>query len=703
MVDAPKKDPENQSKHQSKQLRLRVAAYACHEHARESIEAAVKGPDSELKHARLHYYAYFCDIPAIISAPDGEIPNLLAPFIDREIARRTLSLNLPRKSDIRSYLQDLEQALNKFIQGKEKLYISRAYTNTSDLYQLWRRFSQLGPLSYGHMAQQLFTKWKGKKGRKKHRDWEPDDLIIGIDKIVDAQYCANDMKTKLESSLTDAQKLAYVNIFALLYYALMTTAKKHDCLFFVSAPLCTKRTFHGLLIAVIETPSGATLMKRKKKNVRETLRKVLKALEIQAHETYLPTLILSQNSWEEHVLFEYLHGSMESEDVQLNDPTAMVKLPKSLVAFSKYTDRVYSRLASCPEDSVLPDDADGNDLLEQSLIELWARRNLPANDNISAIRESLIFRKLMVASPGMIEDIKAVAKLGLSKPTDAPLPAVLIVAPPGSGKEMMSRLIPLFSKDFWEKPIVTINMGSVLLETSSREGGFIGLLRNLAEGSLKEGGTLVLDELNSLDIAAQPLLLRLLDQGEIGISQTLPSSQTVPPWLVIGLINEDPHRLTLEAIREKFTDHRLFGELLGSALYEYWKKMSRLRDDLYHRIRRSGEIHLTGLNERRHDIPIVFYFRLRQLLRETETMRDIEVFLTNEAMMQLIDRALDWKGNMRKLETVARQLKGIIEQEHLGIGVRVLPIDDTLIKQALRNVGMLQSQSAVTTRNQSVP
>jgi DNA-binding NtrC family response regulator len=309
------------------------------------------------------------------------------------------------------------------------------------------------------------------------------------------------------------------------------------------------------------------------------------------------------------------------------------------------------------------------------------------------VLDSLIFRKMMAASPGLIGVIRQVAELALVEPESPPLQAALVVAPPGSGKEMMSRLIPLLSRPFWDKPVVTLNMGSVLLDVHGQSGGVRGLLRTLRDGVLKDGGTLVLDELNSLDIAAQPMLLRLLEEGEISpLEGTSGGAERSVPWLVVGLINEDPARLTLEALRERMADTELFGELLGSALYEHWKGKSRLRDDLYYRIRRCGEIRMTGLNSRRQDIPIIFYFLLRQLFRSGRAAS--EVFLTHEAMLTLTDKSLDWKGNMRKLEAVARQVRKNVEREGRGAGL--LRIDAEEVKQALLDVGLaIQGEDAV--------
>ncbi len=653
---------------QHKRLRLRLAAYACHENARQRIVAAIH--NTELASAHLHFNAYFCETPAVWPFPARRrAPGLIAPFIDHEIARRTLSLHIdPGASDAEcnAYLTKVSTEI-RALGPTHPFRMPLAYTNPANIVALWQRFACLGPLSEGSLASQLFKAWCADRAHT--------DMRINCDPLR-ATECVADMKKKIASTvLKPAEKLAYVNVFALLYYALMTSSNPNDCLYFVAAPLCTKRTFHGVLIAAVEAPAGAGIPRA---SIDTVLGRVGAALVEEARNTYLPTLILSQNSWEEHLLHKHLEAG------------------KTPAAFDARRDLVYSHLGRLPKPADTLDKENDNDALEVALITLWARRREAVKYRGTVVKDSLVFRKMMAASPGMISAIRQVTSLGLGEPKEPPLQAVLVVAPPGSGKEMMSELVPLFSSHFWDRAKRTINMGSVMLETRERGGGFLGLLLDLAADPLKDGGTLVLDELNSLDISAQPMLLRVLEEGKLERPRPAPatakrastthSAAWEPlPWLVIGLINEDPARLTLESLRERVTEP-IFGELLGSALYEHWKVKSRMRDDLYYRIRRCGEIRMTGLNDRRPDIPIVFYFRLRKLLEPKE------VFLTYEATRRLIDPSLNWKGNMRKLEAVARHLKGIIERERSKESI--IRIDEVHIETALQGVGMRKGTCA---------
>ncbi|TAK93648.1 MAG: hypothetical protein EPO07_17845, partial [Verrucomicrobia bacterium] len=496
-------------------LKLRVAAYACHESARDQIEKTVRSSPI-LSFCRLHFYAYFCERPVIrrsgARVPD---PALYALFIDREITRRNVSLELSVdaiRAEKTAFLRQFKNDITASLAG-QPLQMRLAYTDNRKILKEWYRYSRLGPISAGTLACRLFTKW-----------WaDPKDVgAIRLDPSNDPlkrDGCLNDIRNKARNgALSLDEKLAYVNLFALLYHGLVTSSNADDCIFFSAAPICTSRTFHGVLMAVIESPGGCKMVAEHGPEVSDARELVDRDLCKQAENTYLPTLILFQNSCEEQKLDEHLktltRASMERFSHSRNG-------------------RVYSLFPS-----LLPIIGSGgtspNELLESQLGELWGRRlNSPkSNTGRKAVKNSLVFNEMLVASPGLIETVRSAAELRLSLATKPPLPAVLIVAPPGAGKESLSKLIPVFSDDFWNKPRVAFNMGSIMLDAEGHKDGFRGILQNLKQKKLKQGGVVVLDELNSLNISAQPMLLRILEQGEIALSSA--DGETALPWLFIG-------------------------------------------------------------------------------------------------------------------------------------------------------------------------
>ena len=121
------------------------------------------------------------------------------------------------------------------------------------------------------------------------------------------------------------------------------------------------------------------------------------------------------------------------------------------------------------------------------------------------------------------------------------------------------------------------------------------------------------DELNSLDIDVQGSLLRILQNATI---QSLGvTGEEKVDFLVIGIVNEPEAILTLEEPLRRFvTDKSIFGGVLGRTLYEYFRSMRRLRNDLYYRLVREGKFKLLDLGDRREDIPILFSFFVKKEL-----------------------------------------------------------------------------------------
>lgn len=157
-----------------KLLRLRVASYACHEKARDGITATIK--NSELISARLHFHVYLCETPAIKSG--SEPPHLIAPFIDHEVTRRTLSLNLmynPSEAQGNNFLEEVNEALRNH--EEERFFnMPLAYTNSTNIYDRWEQFLCLGSISESTMAKRLFENWK-------ENGCSDGMIAIGLDRI----------------------------------------------------------------------------------------------------------------------------------------------------------------------------------------------------------------------------------------------------------------------------------------------------------------------------------------------------------------------------------------------------------------------------------------------------------------------------------------------------------------------------------------
>jgi hydrogenase-4 transcriptional activator len=207
---------------------------------------------------------------------------------------------------------------------------------------------------------------------------------------------------------------------------------------------------------------------------------------------------------------------------------------------------------------------------------------------------------------------------------------MLITGETGSGKDLMARTAHAIGP-CREGEFIPFNCGGVAPELIAselfghRRGAFTGADRDY-KGVIREadGGTLFLDEIGELPLAAQPKLLRFLQEGEIH-----PLGEARPIKVkarVIAATNRD-----LEAdIRS-----------------------GRFRDDLYYRLS-VFHIHIPPLRERREDIrPLVEHFID---LRRQETGKQ-GLRLSDEAWALLL--GYHWPGNVREVESWSHRLVAI--------------------------------------------
>ena len=203
--------------------------------------------------------------------------------------------------------------------------------------------------------------------------------------------------------------------------------------------------------------------------------------------------------------------------------------------------------------------------------------------------------------------------------SDAP---VLISGPNGSGKERLAEIVQANSRRR-QGPFVRVNVGAIPEELMESElfgaevGAYTGIReRRIGHFETADKGTLFLDEIDSLSLAGQVKLLRVLQTGEF---QRLGSSRS--------------HRCDVRIISATNTD-------LADALAS-----GRLREDLMFRLN-VVELEVPALNRRSEDIlPLAEHF-LRRFLGEEQAPDDLR--LSVEAESALV--AHDWPGSVRELE-----------------------------------------------------
>jgi len=655
---------------------LRLVVFSCHEKALATLREWASNVVPEL---RFHIYEYLLESPTHV-ASQADTPSTFVPFFDTEVTSKGYCLDMPQGRDKkgREFLDQIVKDLELVVKNKKKPFsFPLAFSSRSPTWDVVKRLGRMGPVTLGELSNGLYESWVNGK-------WRDSDVFEKKIWRRDAgrEACLKEMKQKLgDKKLGTNVRLAWANIFSLIYTPLLTTPNTSDEIVFVAVPIASPLVFYGVLIVAAEVNPRYPL------NEPQALALLNELIDL-TERYYLPTIILGQNSWEESRAAEILkskEGKDKSRDVLQKEIPDVERVYSNASLYQMNALLVRQQTLKSRLDYAQPLTVNRialeNYRLEESLLELWNNRTSPKCLTALALK-TLVFRKMMVASPGMLDTVRSIIQAGRSiqPPHDKgdPLPSILVVGSHGSGKENVSRLIPLFTADYWDVEPQAINSASV-----SDSDALCQEIKKKVGGATK--AVLRIDELNSLNVQVQGALLRLLEQGELdeqnGNSDGKQEQSGEPRnWLVVGMINEDPSQLTLGELRERTRDTFLFGQLLGTLLYEHLKTRSRMRDDLYYRVRRCGEIHVYDLDDRKEDIPIILYYLLR-----TRSLKDRDLFITYEALQQLVRPELRWRGNVRQLELVARELGSIIG-EHPQAQVSVVSALE--MREALRRAQM---------------
>ncbi len=218
----------------------------------------------------------------------------------------------------------------------------------------------------------------------------------------------------------------------------------------------------------------------------------------------------------------------------------------------------------------------------------------------------------------MEEVVGKAKKIGQSDNT------VIIYGESGTGKEIFAQSIHNISKRSKE-PFVAINCAAIsenLLESELfgyEEGSFTGARKGGKPGlfEIAHGGTIFLDEINSISYSLQGKLLRVLQEKE---TMRIGSDYVIPLNIrIIAATNEELKTMVEEG---------------------------RFRKDLFYRLN-ILELHIPPLRERKEDIlPLFKYF-----------MGDIAKDLSYEVPSAIEEKLLAyrWPGNARELRNIAER------------------------------------------------
>lgn len=233
-----------------------------------------------------------------------------------------------------------------------------------------------------------------------------------------------------------------------------------------------------------------------------------------------------------------------------------------------------------------------------------------------------------------------IAKCTMSAKSDS---SVMLYGETGTGKELFAQSIHNASKRA-NRPFLAINCAAIpenLLESmlfGTEKGAYTGAERRAGLFEQADGGTLLLDEINSMSMALQAKLLRVLQDGvvrrvggteEKHVDVRVLSNTNVPP---------------LQAVEEK-----------------------KMRLDVYYRL---GVINITipPLRERKEDIPILvrtFFLRMNKKLSKSVSG------IADDVMALFY--AYDWPGNVRELQHTIEHAMNMLPADGIMIQREHLP------------------------------
>jgi two-component system nitrogen regulation response regulator NtrX len=229
--------------------------------------------------------------------------------------------------------------------------------------------------------------------------------------------------------------------------------------------------------------------------------------------------------------------------------------------------------------------------------------------------------KIFGESPKIKEILEIIQRVG---PTES---RVLITGENGTGKELVAKALHKSSKRSG-RPFIEVNCAAIPTELIESElfghekGAFTGATtQRVGKFEQADGGTIFLDEVGDMSLAAQAKVLRVLEEGKI---ERVGGSK---------IINVD--------VRVVAATNKKLPEEIGRGAF---------REDLYHRLN-VLPIHVPPLRERREDVPLLAgYFAEEICLRNGMPRKQLV-----QPLLQRL-KTMDWSGNVRELRNVVERL-----------------------------------------------
>lgn len=306
--------------------------------------------------------------------------------------------------------------------------------------------------------------------------------------------------------------------------------------------------------------------------------------------------------------------------------------------------------------------------LSDQLIDLQSKLKL-YNANQSIDKKNQKYRIKRYSFTDIIGEDEGISLLKkLAKKASNSTSSVLIYGDTGTGKELFAQSIH-YGGIRNNKPFIAQNCAAIpesLLEGilfGTEKGGFTGAIEREGIFEQANGGTLMLDEINSMSLSLQAKLLRVLQEGYI---RRVGGKKDIPIDVrIIATTNEKP----TESI-----------------------KNNTLRKDLFYRLNVIF-ISIPPLRERKKDIPIL----TKHFINKYRVILDKNIKYVSKDILDLFLQ-YNWPGNVRELSNVIEGAINIADEDK-----NILQKEDFMSSLYLIEDKSLKNKSIFQDEGKSLP
>lgn len=238
-------------------------------------------------------------------------------------------------------------------------------------------------------------------------------------------------------------------------------------------------------------------------------------------------------------------------------------------------------------------------------------------------------------------DIRFVETISNAKHVAKNQTNVLIYGETGTGKELFAQSIHNYSS-YQVGPFISVNCAAIpntLLESmffGTTKGAYTGAVNTPGLFEQAENETIFLDEINSMDMALQAKILKVIENRTV--RRIGADKETEIRCRILCALNEDP----VQCIED-----------------------GKLRRDLYYRLS-SCILHIPPLRERKSDIPLYCNYFLSRFNKEYSQ----RIERMDEGLLSLF-MSYNWPGNVRELQHVIESAYSVAEES-----IRVLKLEN---------------------------